>query len=304
MGMRRIAWIIISLVIGVLLVTPMPETGRELRSLSDLAHAPVFGLLSLAFLHGTRKLLPTRPFLAVLMSWAIVVLFGGSVELIQGLTSRTPGWFDALANALGAGAFLIWSSTPTAAPTHVRFAMMGTCAVLLAIPSLPPILVLFDSAIQAWSRPLLASLEGDLELSRWEFGDYSATRSLEHSTDGSWSLRVVLDKGKYAGVTFAWPVHDWSAHSYLEFDVYLEPGPPMDLVVKIEDQEQNGRYEDRFHRLERLEPGPHHIRIPLSEVERAPKGRNIDLRRIRRLEFFTETQPRPFTLFLDIIRLR
>ena len=78
----------------------------------------------------------------------------------------------------------------------------------------------------------------------------------------------------------------------------------MDLVVKIEDQLHNGRYEDRFHRLERLEPGPHHIRIPLSEVERAPKGRNIDLRRIRRLEFFTETQPRPFTLFLDIIRLR
>jgi hypothetical protein len=52
-----------------------------------------------------------------------------------------------------------------------------------------------------------------------------------------------------------------------------------------------------------LEPGPHHIRIPLSEVERAPKGRNIDLRRVRRLEFFTETQPRPFTLFLDNIRL-
>jgi hypothetical protein len=304
MGMRPIAWIIISLVIGVLLVTPMPATSREARSLADLAHAPVFGLLSLAFLHGTRKLLPTRPFLAVLMSWAIVVLIGGFVELLQRLSNRTPGWFDALANALGAGAFLIWISTPKAAPTHVRFAMVGICAILLAIPSLQPILVLSDSAMQAWEKPLLASFEGDLELSRWEFGECSTARSHEHSTDGSWSLRLVLDKGKYAGVTFAWPVRDWSAYSYLEFDVYLEPGPPMDLVVKIEDQEHNGKYEDRFHRIQRLEPGPHHVRVRLSDVERAPRGRKLDLRRVRRLEFFTESQPRPFVLFLDNLRLR
>ncbi len=242
--------------------------------------------------------------LAVLITWSIAVLLGGAAELLQRFTNRSPSWRDGLANALGSAAVLIWISTPSPARKHVRALLIVAGGVLLAAPSVSPVLVFVDSVIQVWNKPMLASFENDLELSRWEFGECSATRSLEHSTDGRWSLRLVLDRGRYAGVTYAWPVHDWSAYRDFEFDAYLEPGPQLDLVVKIEDMKHNGRYEDRFHRLERLQPGPHRIRISLSDVERAPRGRKFDLRRVRRLEFFTETQPRPFTLFLDNLRLR
>jgi hypothetical protein len=306
MNMRPVTWLITSLVIGVLLVIPLPYAGRELNSLGDLAHAPAFGLLSLAVFYGIKKLLPPYPFVTVLVTWAIVVFLGGAAESVQSLTNRSPSWHDALANALGSAAFLIWISTPSAAPSHVRCFLITSGALLLIVPSVWPLLVLSDSVIQVWNKPVLASFENNLELSRWEFGRCSAIRSVEHSTDGNWSLRLVLDQdqGKYAGVTYAWPVHDWSAYSDFEFDAYLEPGPRLELVVKIEDQKHNGRYEDRFHRIERLEPGPHHVRIPLSEVKRAPKGRELDLKRIRRLEFFTESQPRPFILFLDNFQLR
>src|SRR4029079_5453379 len=169
-----------------------------------------------------------------------------------------------------------------------------TGMLLLVVASISPVLVLADSFIQVWNKPVLASFESDFELSRWEFGQSSGSRSSEHPTDGKWSLRLVLDRGKYAGATYAWPVHDWSTYCDLEFDAFVEHGPAMDLVIKIEDLKHNGRYEDRFHRVERLQPGPHHICIPLSEVERAPKRRKLDLKRVRRLEFFTESQPRPF----------
>ena len=61
---------------------------------------------------------------------------------------------------------------------------------------------------------------------------------------------------------------------------------------------------DRYHRTVPLTPGPNHTRIALSEVERAPDGRRLDLRRIRRLQFFTVGPSGPRTLFFDGIRLR
>ena len=53
-----------------------------------------------------------------------------------------------------------------------------------------------------------------------------------------------------------------------------------------------------------LRPGPNRTRIALSEVERAPDGRRLDLRRIRRLQFFTVDPSGPRTLYFDGIRLR
>src|SRR3954451_5612016 len=90
-AMRRITWLTISICIAVLSVIPFPYVGRELNAFSDLAHAPACGLLSLAAVYEIKKLLPRWPFLAVLITWAIVVLLGGIAELAQGLTNRSPG---------------------------------------------------------------------------------------------------------------------------------------------------------------------------------------------------------------------
>ena len=89
-----------------------------------------------------------------------------------------------------------------------------------------------------------------------------------------------------------------------EFDTYLESGPGLDLVVKIMDSHDAGRYQDRFHRMVSLMPGPNHTRIALSDVERAPEGRLLDLRQIRRLQFFAVSPSEPRTLYFDNIRLR
>ena len=113
-----------------------------------------------------------------------------------------------------------------------------------------------------------------------------------------------MGEGDYPGATLEWPARDWAAYDDLQFDIYLESGPGLDLVVKIEDLDHDGRYQDRYHRTVPLGPGPNRTRIELSEVARAPRRRRLDLRRIRRLQFFTVGPSRPRTLYFDGIRLR
>jgi len=167
-----------------------------------------------------------------------------------------------------------------------------------------PALILVDSVMMRREEPVLASFESPLEMTRWGFGEAHATRSREHATAGAWSMKLDMDRGTYPGALLNWLIPDWSSYHALEWDTYLEPGPPLDLVVKIEDATHNGRYEDRFHGVVRLIPGPNHSRIELADVERGPRGRKLDLRRIRRLHLFTIRPRMPRTIYFDEIRLR
>ncbi len=296
-------WLLAALVLGGMLV-PMPGQWREIHALSDLAHAPIFGFLTLIILRGLRSRWPGSPLRSSLVAWVMTVALGVAIEILQGQTGRSASWHDVLADASGAGAFLTWASTPRAASRGVRIGLYSAAAVLVALPSATPLLLLMDAAMQARDGPRLASFESPLEISRWEFQDSRPSRSTSHATEGRWSLRVDMGRGDYPGATLDWPAPDWRPYDRLEFDTYLESSPGLDLVVKIEDWRHDGRYGDRYHRKVRLRPGPNHTRIPLSEVERAPDKRRLDLGRIRRLQFFTVGPSGPRTLYFDGIRLR
>ncbi len=303
MGLKPRVWLLAALVLGCMLV-PMPGERREIRALSDLAHAPIFGFFSLLILRGLRSRWPGSPRSLGLMAWSMAVALGVAIEVLQALTGRSASWHDVLANAAGAGAFLIWEATPEAASSAVRVGLYSAAAILVAVPSAPPLLVLTDVALQVRDVPMLASFESPLELLRWEFQDARASRSMSHATDGRWSLRVDMRRGDYPGATLEWPAPDWAAYENLLFDLYLESGPGLDMVVKIEDSDRDGGYRDRYHRTLPLVPGLNRITIALSEVERAPVGRRLDLRRIRRIQFFTIDPAGPRTFYLDGIRLR
>jgi len=303
MGLKPRVWLLAALVFGGMFV-PMPSEWREVHALSDLAHAPIFGFFTLMILRGLRSRLPGSPHSLSLVAWALAVALGAAIEILQGLIGRSASWHDILADASGAGAFLTWASTPNAASRGVRIGLYSAAALLIAVPLAPPLLLLTDAAMQVRDGPGLASFEGPWELSRWEFQDSRPSRSTSHATEGTWSLRVDMGRGDYPGATLEWPVHDWAGYHDLEFDTYLESGPGLDLVVKIEDSHHDGRYQDRYHRTVSLTPGPNRTRIALSEVERATDGRRLDLSRIRRLQFFTVGPSGPRTLFFDGIRLR
>lgn len=292
---------------GILLTMPAPGRGRGVHSLLDLAHAPAFAGLTWIVLRGGRAWLPRTPWRAGLTAWTLVVLFGGAMELVQGLTGRQPSWRDAGANALGAAAGLLGTAAAArggpARPWR-RAALIGGALALLAVPSAPPLLTLDDVARQGREMPRLASFERAAELARWDFRGCRAGRSGDHATDGAWGLRLDLEPGPFPSAVLDRPPRDWSGRDSLTFDAYLGPGPPLDLVVKVEDERHAPGAEDRFYRVVHLLPGARRVQIALSDVEQGPATRRLDLRRVARLELFAVDLPATRTVYLDDLRLR
>lgn len=293
-----------ALAVGALLTVPVPSRSREVHALMDLAHAPTFGVLALVVLAAVRGRFPRSPRRDGPAVWVAVTLFGGAMELAQALSGRHPSWHDALANALGAAAFLVFAAYRSAPTPGRRLALAAAGSALLALPSAPPLLTLADAGLQARDFPLLASFENPTELSRWDFGDCRAARTRDHATDGDWALRLGLGPGLYPSATLTWPARDWSGRAALTFDADLSPGPPLDLVVKIEGLPAGRRAAARFERVVRLRPGPQRVRIDLSDAADAPAGRRLDLRRVGRLQFFAVALRSTRVLFLDEVRLR
>ncbi len=291
-------------VAGLFLAVPIPSGSREVQALLDMAHAPTFALLAAAVFHGGRPWLPRSTAAAGVTAWALVVLFGGAMEVAQVFSGRHASWADAAANAAGAAASLAWLGARGVPAGPRRHALAAAAAALLAAPCVPPLLTLADAGWQAWDRPRLASFERRTELSRWRFADCRAARSREHATDAGWSLWLELGPGRYPSATLWWPYRDWSGHAELTFDVFVSPGPPLDLVVKVQGEGMGDRFEDRFHRTVRLHPGPQSVRVALEDVARVPSGRPFDLRRVDRFELFAADLRSPRVVYLDNLRLR
>jgi hypothetical protein len=166
-----------------------------------------------------------------------------------------------------------------------------------------PIIVLDDAVRQPFEMPMLASFERLGELSRWDWNECAVRRTHQHTTDGDWSLQIELWPQKYPGVVLADPVRDWSSYDQLLIDVYANDDAPLDLIVKITDEDHNGAYEDRFNWSAKLAAGPNQIRIALSDVAKAPRRRALDLRRITSLSLFAASPRESRTIYLDSVRL-
>lgn len=286
-----------------LLVLPLPDTGRAGEALLDLLHAPAFAVLGFLVAGAVRARRPNAGIATIVLIWLALASFGTGAEYAQRLFDRHSSWQDALANALGAGAGLLWSAVRRSV-FPVRLAGLGLSVVLILVAGRDALRTLADSYRQSSEMPLLGSFEHELELSRWSARECRTARVKEHATDGGWSLRLDLQAGRHPGAALDVPPPDWSPYEELVFDLFLEDGPAVNLIVKVADVEHEGGREDRFERRIRLSSGPQRIVIPLSDVAAAPESRRLDLRRISLLQIFAVRLTEPQTLYLDNVRLR
>lgn len=287
-----------------MLVAPLPTSGRLATACLDLMHAPLFALVAVVLFVALRRKLPRNLFAATTITWILAAGLGLLMEMLQAVTGRSPTAHDAMANALGAGAGALWAAAQMLEKRGRRVILRITGSVLLLAALAAPLADLADFTFQWLDMPVLASFERPLELSRWMSNDCRLSRVRSHASDGSWALRVDLEPGKYPGPNMIFPWRDWSQHKELVFDVTLDDGPPLPLVVKVVDREHDGRLDDRFHAAIRLTPGHRTVRIPLAEIAAAPRTRRLDLAQIVYLQLFTIDLEHPRTLHLDGIRLR
>ena len=296
--------------VGIILIVPLPFSGRVSRSIMDLSHAPVFaGLTWLAF----RTLRPRVSWSSLALAGLIgeiLLVVGLAAEFIQQQVGRTFAWHDIYSNCAGVAAGWLWIFAGKTAVRRrplriiVRAAVWGLSAALFLLPNTWAALSLVDIVFQPYELPMLASFESWSELTRFSSNNSRCYRVNEFASEGAWSLRVDLQRGWYTGVTLDDPWRDWSAYRELVFDVNVRSESPLPLTVKIEDQATNGEYFDRYNGEIVLKPGGQRVRINLEMVAEAPIGRRLDLAHIKRLQLFAANLPHSERMYLDNVHLR
>lgn len=285
---------------------PMP---RSLHALWDLGHVGLYVLLSWMALKQWPRLrsLPLAPRGILLIGFAFVS--GGSIEYLQRFAGRESSLGDLYRDLVGAA--LVWAFYPynnmsIPPPSRRTLSTARAIALLALLHALVPLVsALIDEARAEEAFPLLADFESSLEMGRW-VSDGSILRVQRPVSHGHYALQVTFTTANWSVLDLQYLPSDWSGFHFLKFDLYNPMSHAFDIHCKILDEEhiEHGfPYDDRYNGLLVLEPGWNPIALPLDTIRRAPKGRFLDMRRIRRMGFFARSLPRPTTIIVDHVRL-
>jgi hypothetical protein len=275
-----------------LLICPLPpaiQSDPWMSAAMDGLHVPAFAVLTILVRHlFARK--------SSLFAVIISILLAGGVEVIQGVTGRSPSWADFGLGVLGT-LLIPWGLWLR----HRIIAGMGIALPALLFTGLP----LFNmSAVRTRLTQDLPRLGFAPERgwsSAWHPHDGSLTKVLV--TSSGRTLQVEVSSGSYRGVSFLPGSQDWSAYRQLDVGIW-NPGTAFPLGLRIEDQQSGQAHHQRFNGIFVIPPGRSEHSLRLDEIARGPTERRLDLRRIRRLALFTgENEPaRTFVLEEAILR--
>jgi len=275
----------------------LPQVSQFMTVLRDFAHGPVFaGVAWITILllktHGEPKQTRYRKYWAAL---TIAVTLGCAVELVQALTGRGASLGDVITNTLGAVFGLSVASLFDHRMAH-RFHRRGvslTTAVLTAGLLIYP---LADSGVGYLNRarrmPDLLVPERTVDMrfvrpgSSWLTPTYLPSRWSEGAV---WpALEVLFKNAEYSGLNLFEPYPDWRGYQTLAIDLTNPGRISIKMTVRVHDSDHNQDYYDRFNRSFELEPEMRQvIRIPLQDIQNAPKGRELDMSAIAGLGMFT-----------------
>src|SRR5262249_7971626 len=97
--------LLIGILLAVVVLSPGPGATRAGIALHDVAHAPVFAVLTLALLFALERY-RARPLTleGYILAFALGVAFGLITEIVQKATGGDASWFDLRSDAIGAAA--------------------------------------------------------------------------------------------------------------------------------------------------------------------------------------------------------
>ncbi|MDO5675089.1 MAG: hypothetical protein Q4G66_09265 [bacterium] len=283
---------------------------RSVVHLWDLGHVLFFAIFTL----WLQRLLPLQPrkrasaqSLAIL--FFLPFLAGFVVECLQfAANGRSPSIADMLRNQLGviiALAFQGWPQYQTKIHRHALVLLRGLALALLVVALLPFLTAVWDEQQARRQFPLLADFESPYELSRWY---YWKQLRLEHQIvrHGNSSARVQLSTAKYSGIALFHFPRDWRGYRKLHFSVYNPLATRLLLNCRLDDtvhRQRHGPYEDRFNTQFSLKPGWNDLSVSLQQAAAAPKGRAMNMARIKGFGLFVVEQKEALAIYLDHVYL-
>lgn len=293
---KSIAWSALFgfvLAAGALLI-PVPLRGRIADAVSDLAHAPLFGGVTVSILLLWYRVRPLngfgRDWLGRIALVALCVFIVGIlVEMLQTLTGRTAALHDVVANGIGilaAASLCIGLLNHLHRPRHraLTVAMIALTVVLACVAMITPIRIIRDVWTVQSSFPVINSFESPMDIARWHFDDCSARRVQSNVTDGQYAMRWLIQDAEHPAITLIETVADWSNASSLELDVTLDPNYSgvATIFVKVIDHAHVDYHHDVCRKKFLIEPGQtQHLSVSREEMVNGPETRKLDMTRIK-----------------------
>lgn len=283
-------------------------SSRSFQAAWDLGHLLYFLLFTL-WVHDLRRKgrNPGSPFSSFLVLFALVLVLGSAVELLQlFVIGRTPDIDDVLRNQLGCLTAFAFCIRPQI--FRIRWQqriLQAGVSVLLACSAWPLSRALFDEGMALRQFPVLSDFETPFERYRWNYAGQLRVEN-GHVRHGRQAARVQLSTEKYSGIALFHFPGDWRGYRALRFSVYNPDAAPLVLNSRVHDnyhRKHGMEYHDRFNQVFTLAQGWNDLVIPLDKVRNAPRDRAMDMEHIEGFGLFVVRQPRPLVLYLDYVYL-
>lgn len=135
----------------VALLMPNPFHGDVWSEVADLLHIPAFGLINYLALSIARYHSASRWAVPLGVTFA-VILFGGVIEILQGMLARHASWNDFIRNGCGATAALLFHQSRAAGEPERRKGYRFSAGLTAALAAAGPLIRLAQIAFHAGGR--------------------------------------------------------------------------------------------------------------------------------------------------------
>lgn len=281
--------------------------------IANSGHGVVFFLATLILLSMLRPQRNQRATITAICIFATTV--GLVIELVQpyfGRNASALDFFYDIIGILGAASYHLTMEANKKNQNRKKttWLLLGTfCALsLITYPTYKAILLL-----KHYSKlPTLYSFDAPAEAKFWSLNADSqltlvmppvskATEQKPIQTNANQAALISLNSGKYPGISFHNFYADWSEYKTIILDLFAKT--TMELVVRIHDSAHNHTYSDRYNMKLKLTKGANRIEIPLSEIEKGPESRKLDLKNIDNMTLFAISPGETLEFYIDEIRL-
>ncbi len=287
-------------VVALVLSLPVRTDSRLVHELENSGHAVLFGIAAIVFLRRWRGGL--WPYL---LAGLVTIALGAATELMQWIEGGNADSLDVVRDGAGALAFLGFAWTLRRRDSILKHYLIRSGSIaLILIVFLPPILTCAALAHRWLVFPVIADFRAKVENRFWSAGNREVDIVPAPWQKDGRAARLLYGPAEHPGLAISGPWPDWSGYRELSFLVYSECPETVMLTLRIHDAQHNNKYEDRFNTRLEIHPGLNPIEVPLSAVREAPRGRQMDFRRIRSVFLFMSRPGRPFNLYFGAFTLR
>jgi VanZ family protein len=292
-----------ALTILVLLVLfgELPDTNLFWREAQNSGHTILFILISvliLLLLQNTAEFLRRAPLKHYTTACLLGLFIGVVTEMVQLMMHSDASMVDVARDIAGVivGMGLYASVDPDLRPywlksrgeLRVGVAMLSFCVFTV---SMAPLAVLSAAYVQREDAfPVVVDLTANWvkPFLRLKNATVSPGIDNEVAINGvSRFVRVDFERGIYPGVSVVETSPDWSAYKVLTVAIYSKLSQPLDLVLRVNDDQHNNDYADRFNRGLTVNKGLNHFRILLQDIKTAPLNREMNMVRMKEITIFS-----------------